>query len=299
MFHNTPQVAGQQQVPVQQYQQPQYAQPVQQPMQQQFQQQPMVAQQQFVAQGPQEMQQQQFQQAPFVQPMAPAQQSLMQQPAAAAPTVQASNDAHAQTKAYLDAAGVSHSQVEQELKATGTLSAATKQALVASHGESTTNLLVNSINTSFQSAKATADTLVTERHNYVAEAFKGVTEQSGDKTFNELVGWWQETDPATGQTRLDANTKRELNKMLAAGGMQANMALDHLINGFRAGGMQQEQAAPIVGNNNSGLGGDSAFLDATAYANQYHDIMNKEGPNSPKLRALDAQRSRSMARQPR
>lgn len=310
-FHTQPQVAGvQPQQPVQPMQQPyqQYQQQVNPMQSQQVPQQSMTyqpMQQQvntynpYQSQGPQPMQMEPMYQGGYVQPMAPAQTPHMQ-PATVTPTVNASNDVETQTQAFMDAAGVSRSQVEQELSQTGSISAATRQALVAKHGEGVTNLIANNIQTMFQSAKTQSQNVLNERYSYVQEAFKDMTPQTGEQTFQELVGWWNDADPATGQPRMDKATKAAYNKMLKAGGAEAKLALDNLIKGFREqNGAQQQQAFSVEGNNNSGLGGSSTFLSASDYAKQYDDIVRKEGANSPKLRQLDMQRTRSMNMQPR
>lgn len=305
-FHTQPQVAGAQPVqPVQPMQQPyqQYQQQQVNPMQQQqVPQQAMTYQpmQQintynpYQSQGPQPMQMEPMYQGGYVQPMAPAQTPHMQ-PATVTPTVNASNDVETQTQAFIDAAGITRSQVEQELSQTGSISEATRRALVAKHGEGVTNLITNNINTMYESTKTQSQNVLNERFSYVQEAFKDMTQQTGEQTFQELVGWWNDTDPTTGQPRMDKATKSVYNKMLKAGGAEAKLALDNLIKGFRENnGAQQQQAFSVEGNNNSGVGGSSTLLSATDYANQYDAIVRKEGANSPKLRQLDMQRTRSM-----
>lgn len=303
-FHTVPQVAGQ---PVQQpMQQPMVQQSVpQQSMTHQAPMQPVYQPQQaqvnpynpYQSQGPQVVPQEHLYQNAYVQPMAPAQTPNMQ-PAAVTPTVQASNDVTTQTQAFLDAAGVTRSQVEQELSATGSLSEATRQALVAKHGEGVTNLIANNVQSIYQSAKTTAQNVLNERYSYVQEAFKDMTQQTGQDTFRELTSWWMDNDPATGQPRMDNQTRAMYNKMLKAGGAEAKLALDNLIKGFReSNGAPQEQAFQVEGNNNSGLGGSSTMLSASEYYKQYDAIVRKEGENSPKLRQLDAQMTRSLAMQ--
>lgn len=211
--------------------------------------------------------------------------------------VTAREDATSQVQAFLDTAGISRSQVEQELSSNGKVSDRTMRALVATHGEGTTNLLVNSISTMYQSSKNQATSAAAARHDYVAEAFKDVTQQTGAETFRELTTWWQQPDPATGQPRMDDNMKREINTMLKAGGLSMKMALDHLINGFREqNGQQQNQNIVVDGSNTAALGTGGGEITAADYAKQYDAIVRKEGMNSPKLRVLDAQRMRSMQR---
>lgn len=221
---------------------------------------------------------------PVVQ--APQQQQQQEQPQTQE-QVQAVAESRKQVESFLKTAGISASQVEQEVIALGSISEGTKKALVDKHGEATTNLIVNQINSIAQAQQAAETALIKLQHDTVAEAFKGVTEQSGEQTWNELVGW--------ARTNIDAETRTSINAMLKAGGFQAKQAIQFMVDTFKTKNGVEQNGQLLNGGNLSEQSG-GAELSASAYSKELEKVVAKHGYDSPERKALDQRRLRSMTR---
>ena len=228
-----------------------------------------------------------------------AQQPMTVQTVAPSNTVQASTDARTQAESFVTAAGLNVNQVEQEVKMFGSISDQTRQALVAKHGEGTTNLLVNSINSMQQQATQQSTAAQQHRAAYMEQSGIGVAGQSGQQTFTELTQWLQGNNDQ-GQPRLTVEQKKSLNNMFASGDkFQAEQAMKFMVDTYRNEHGVAQDADPILGTNQAGTTDTNGYIDAVAYADEYHKIMTTEGPQSPKLAALDERRSRSAAMEQR
>lgn len=202
--------------------------------------------------------------------------------------VQDFSDARQQVEGFLKTAGLSAAQVEQEFGALGTLTESSMKALVDKHGKATTNLLVQEMNRIAEGAKQQAAALETMQHNMVKEAFAGVTEQSGEDTWKELVGWAREN--------VDHQTRESVNAMLKAGGFQAEQAIGFLVSQFKSKNGMEQTGQLVNGDNNQGGGQQGADLTRSEYAKQLDGLVKKHGYNSPEVNALNARREAAAKR---
>ncbi|QMP18291.1 hypothetical protein phiV141_32 [Vibrio phage phiV141] len=217
----------------------------------------------------------------------PVQQPIQSQPQQEEVQVQAINESRAQVEGFLKVAGIQASQVEQEVIALGGISEGTKKALVDKHGEATTNLIVNQINSIASAQKASEQQLATMQHTMVQEAFAGVTDQSGEQTWNELIGWCR--------TNVDVETRTSLNNMMKAGGFQAKQAIEFMVNTFKQKNGIEQTGQLLNGANEQGSSTNTE-LTASTYSRELEKIVAKHGYDSPERKALDAQRMQSRQR---
>ncbi|CAM0009563.1 head scaffolding protein [Vibrio phage K436] len=202
--------------------------------------------------------------------------------------VQDFSDARQQVEGFLKTAGLSAAQVEQEFGALGTLTESSMKALVDKHGKATTNLLVQEMNRIAEGAKQQAAALETMQHNMVKEAFAGVTEQSGEDTWKELVGWARDN--------VDQQTRASINAMLKQGGFQAEQAIGFLVTQFKSKNGMEQTGQLVNGDNNQGGGQQGADLTRSEYAKQLDGLVQKHGYNSPEVNALNARREAAAKR---
>lgn len=219
-----------------------------------------------------------------VQPGQPAQQPAPEQ---SEPQIQAINESRAQVESFLKVAGIQASQVEQEVIALGGISEGTKKALVDKHGEATTNLIINQINGIAQQQQQHEQQLVNMQHSMVEEAFKGMTDQSGEQTWNELIGWCR--------TNIEKDVRSDLNAMMKAGGFQAKQAIQYMVDTFKSKHGVEQTGQLLNGTNVNGTD-NKTELSASAYSRELEKIVAKHGYDSPERKALDAQRLASRQR---
>lgn len=218
------------------------------------------------------------------QPVQPAQQPAPEQ---SEPQIQAINESRAQVESFLKVAGIQASQVEQEVIALGGISEGTKKALVDKHGEATTNLIINQINGIAQQQQQHEQQLVNMQHSMVEEAFKGMTDQSGEQTWNELLGWCR--------TNIEKDVRSDLNAMMKAGGFQAKQAIQYMVDTFKSKHGVEQTGQLLNGTNVNGTD-NKTELSASAYSRELEKIVAKHGYDSPERKALDAQRLASRQR---
>lgn len=228
----------------------------------------------------------------------PANTPLPQAPAAPVPmqgldtpaptdTVEVSTEVRTQVEGFLTTAKVSVDQVEQEIAVLGKVSDGTRKALVEKHGEATANLVLNQIDGLAAESKKQAAALQQLQLDTVAEAFKGVTEQSPQESWNELVGW--------ARTNIDKDTRAQLNAMLKQGSFQAKQAINYMINELRSK-TGTEQQGQFVGGEAAGGTDTSNLITASEYTRQLEVLVQKHGYNSPQVQALGAKREASRKR---
>lgn len=202
-------------------------------------------------------------------------------------TVEVSTEVRAQVEGFLTTAKVSVDQVEQEIAVLGKVSDGTRKALVDKHGEATANLVLNQIDGLAAESKKQAAALQQLQLDTVAEAFKGVTEQSPQESWNELVGW--------ARTNIDKDTRAQLNAMLKQGSFQAKQAIDYMINELRTK-TGTDQQGTFLGGEAAGGSDTSDLITASEYSRQLEVLVQKHGYNSPQVQALGAKREASRKR---
>lgn len=174
-------------------------------------------------------------------PVAPAASPMLQEAPIAA------SSAHDQVQHMIKAAGLNVQDVIAQVSAEGgEVSPSIMKALADKHGEGMAMLMAGTIKGIYESnvaATAAKDKAVFDQ---VQEAFKGITEQTGQETWKELAGWAKENIPT--------EERKEINKLLAAGGFSAKLAVDALVNRFKGsdGFTQQGQMVEADGVSNAG-----------------------------------------------
>lgn len=202
--------------------------------------------------------------------------------------VAVATEARSQVEGFLKTAGIQASQVEQEIAALGGLSDATKKALVDKHGAATANLIFNQINSIAQAEQARGQQLQQMQWDMVGEAFKGVTEQTPQESWNELLTWSREN--------IDQDTRRELNSMMRAGGFQAKQAVKYMIDTLKSKQGMEQHGQLLNGDNLNQAQSGNTELSASAYSRELDKVVAKHGYDSPERRALDARRNASRQR---
>tara|TARA_R110000822_G_scaffold46604_5_gene123990 strand:+ start:4915 stop:5799 length:885 start_codon:yes stop_codon:yes gene_type:complete len=131
-----------------------------------------------------------------------------------------------QVEKLLTDAGLDVSEVAQTvINNDGKVSPELIKALVDTHGEAVASIVAEQLSGFHESRK----TLDTKRDqvifDQVADSFKGITEQGGKETWSELAGWAKENVPN--------DERKEINKLLAQGGIATKYAVDDLVNRFK------------------------------------------------------------------
>ncbi len=223
--------------------------------------------------------------APVVAPVAPV---LSEAPTPVVPVkLNYDNPAEKQTGDMLLSAGVDPIKAREAITANkGECTPEIYQALVLKHGEGMASLLANQMrqfHTNLADKNVAADKAVFEQ---VAEAFKGITKQTGEDTFKELDTW------ATKNIALDQ--RKQLNAAIAQGGFVAQLAVQELVNAFQESGDYTQPMKGIEGDNTpvQTAGGD---LTRKEYLSELDELIKKGHvyETSPQIKTLQARRTRS------
>jgi hypothetical protein len=198
-------------------------------------------------------------------------------------------DTNTQVNQFLTDAGLQSDKVVQEMVDSGELSIDSMKALVEKHGEAVATLIVDKLKGLHeQSVKA-----ATERDQavfkQVEEAFKGLTDQTGEQTWEELSGWAKANVP---------NAERaELNAMLQGGSLQAKLAIDYLVNTFKKSDAFS-QPAELLGAESVSEDYGLKPLSRNEYLRELNVLLAKghDYNTSPEIRQLEARRQKGMSR---
>lgn len=126
----------------------------------------------------------------------------------------------------VEQAGLTMKEVAAIAKANdGKLDLTTMVALTEKHGEAVAGLIADQIKDIHTQRTSEAKLRDKEIFDQVAEAFKDTTEQSGEETWKELAGWAKDNIPT--------ETRAEINKLLAQGGLAAKLAVQELTVAFK------------------------------------------------------------------
>lgn len=162
-------------------------------------------------------------------------------------------------------------------------------ALVEKHGEGMATLLSNQMTQIHTASVDKATEQDKAIYSQVADAFKGVTEQSGEQTWGELSTWAKEN--------VSNEDRKELNAVIAQGGMGAKLAVQELVNLFQQSGSYSQEMVGLEGDNvpNAAAGGD---LSRNEYNTQLDALLAKghDYNTSKEVAALQARRARSAQR---
>jgi len=223
--------------------------------------------------------------APVAEPQAP--QPVPEEPKQ---KLNYDNPAAKQTGDMLSAAGVDPLKARDAVTANGgQCTPEIYEALVKQHGEGMASLLATQMTQLHKQGVEKGNAQDQAVYDQVQEAFKGVTEQSGKETWNELSAW--------AKTNVPTDQQKELNKLLGQGGMAAQLAVQELTNAFQKSGEYTQPMEGIEGDNvpNAPKGGDLTRSDY----NTELDALLAKGHNyetSREVKALQARRAKSAQR---
>lgn len=192
---------------------------------------------------------------------------------------------------FLVEAGLNVEEVVATVTANdGSPSLAQMKALIEKHGEGVANLLAAQMKQLDAGVKAKAAKNDSEVYKQVEAAFEGVTTQTGKETWVELAGWAKDN--------VDVQTRKEINTLLAAGGLQAKLAVEHLVGLFK--GRQNTDLQPAVLLDGDGVSESSGVtpIDKATYTRELNKLLDAghEYGTSPEIKKLDARRLKGLAR---
>lgn len=225
--------------------------------------------------------------APTKEPATPpAQEPATKEPAQVSYTTPAAK----QVSDMIVEAGLDAAQARDAVNANGgKCTPEIYKALVEKHGEGMASLLsaqMTQVHTEQVEASTAQDKAI---YTQVEEAFKGVTEQTGAETWSELSTW--------AKTNVSNDDRKELNAVIAQGGMAAKLAVQELVNMFQQSGDYSQEMVGLEGDNvpNAGKGGD---LTRKEYNTELDVLLSKghDYNTSREVKALQARRARSATR---
>lgn len=198
-------------------------------------------------------------------------------------------DTNTQVTKFLDDAGLNSESVIKEFVDDGELSVDSMKALVEKHGEAVASLIIDKLKGLHEQSVKAAEARDQAVFKQVEEAFKGLTDQTGEKTWEELSGWAKENVP---------NEERaELNRMLQGGSLQAKLAIDYLVNTFKKSDAFS-QPAELLDTDNVSEDYGLKPLSRNEYLREL-DVLLAKGHDyntSPEIRQLEARRQKGMSR---
>ena len=162
--------------------------------------------------------------------------------------------------------------------------------LAEKHGEGLASILAGNMSTLHKDATAASVKADEAIYSQVKEAFKGVSDQSGADTLKELQGWAKEN--------IDEAQLAEVNKLIKQGGMAAQLAVQDLVDTYKASGDFEQVPVLMTGDGGGQQFDQSATLTRLEYNKQVKALVDKghHHDSSPEIKALGAQRLKSKAR---
>lgn len=219
-------------------------------------------------------------------PAAPAQPAAQPVQEPQAPTVQVSNDQQEQLKNFVTAAGFNADELTRDFMETGEVPQALYDKLVDQHGEPVANLLMQQMDDQREAQIAVNNETDKKMFSHIEKAFEGITEQSGADTWKELKTW-------AGENMKDQ--KDELNNMLAQGGLQAQMAIDHMIATFKASDEFTQPAQLESGEDRTNTGRGTA-ISKQEYNDQLRELLKTKSYDSKEVQDLQRRRMKAIQR---
>jgi hypothetical protein len=211
--------------------------------------------------------------------------------AAPAPTVTYKSSAAQQLAEMVTQAGMNPSEVLKAIQ--GNNGVATPEiyaALQAKHGDGMASLLTGQMSQLHETnvtASAKADKAIFDQ---VEKFFEGVTKQSGEETFKELSTWAKANLP---QDKVD-----QMNALIKAGGMGAQLAIQELTTSFQNSGDYTQPPQLMEGDNtpaNNSGGGDLTRQEHNEAVRKLVQKGHRHG-TSQEIAALGRRRTKSMSR---
>jgi len=171
----------------------------------------------------------------------------------------------------------------------GKLDADTLLKLNEKYGESVGSLIAEQLKGVYDKQVEANQAKDKAVYDQVAEAFKDVTDQSGEDTWKELNTWAKEN--------ISNEDRKELNGLLKQGGLAAKLVVQELATAFKeSNGMAYQEADLIEGDNVADI--DNSGLDKGGYTRELNKLL-AEGHDyhtSPDIRKLQRRRQKSLSR---
>lgn len=189
-------------------------------------------------------------------------------------------------QAGLDMADVAKLAKEND----GKIDLDTMVALKEKHGEAIASLIADQIQSIHTERVEAVNKRDKEIFDQVKEAFKDVTEQTGEETWKELSGWAKDN--------VSNEHRAEINQLLAQGGLAAKLAVQELVSAFKeAQGNVEYQDADLLDGDNI-PSGDGSLISKSDYNRELNELLQKGHVygESREIAKLDARRAKSIQR---
>lgn len=190
---------------------------------------------------------------------------------------------------FLTEAGLTPSQVTKDVMANeGKITPELLKTLEDKYGAGVAALITDQVVDLYKRGEEAAKAVETAIFTQVAEAFKDVTQQDGAETFKELSAWAKEN--------VANETRAELNKMLAVGGLQATLAINYLVGEFK-GKVSVDTPASLVTADTVSQAASIVPITRQQYRNELDKLMAKgHSESSPEVMKLNRARELGMKR---
>lgn len=190
----------------------------------------------------------------------------------------------------LEQAGLVPTDVTKSVTANGgEVSDELRTKLTEQHGEAVADLIIGQLQGLHKETVAKVQERDKAVFDQVQEAFKDITEQSGEETWRELATW--------AKTNVPNEERNELNKMIQAGGLQTKLAITYLVDTFKTSNDYEQPAQLEEAQSNNapkGLGP----IDRATYQRELKALEAKGHVygQSKEMATLDARRNAGIAR---
>lgn len=163
------------------------------------------------------------------------------------------------------------------------------KALVDKNGELVGKLVADKLEGFHKEAQEKLQSQQSQVYTQVEEAFKDMTNQDGQKTWNELASW--------AKTNVPNEERNEINQLLAKGGISAKLAVQELVNRFKSSDTYTQPAKLVDGDSASNSGG-VVPMSKTEYTAELRKLEAKGHVygQSQEMAKLDARRLAGMKR---
>ncbi len=196
-----------------------------------------------------------------------------------------------QVESLLNEAGLNPQDVTKAIMSNnGKLTPALMKQLAEKHGNAVASIVADQLGTFHKASVEKATKRDQDVYNQVQEAFKDVTDQSGDKTWQELSGWAKENIPN--------DERKEINKLLQQGGIAARYAINDLVSRFKSSDSFVQAAELVNGDNFSNDNSGLTPLSKAEYTQKFRELESKGHVygQSKELDKLDRQRMAGLSR---
>lgn len=193
--------------------------------------------------------------------------------------------------ALVEQAGLDMVEVATYAKANdGQIDLDTMAALKEKHGEVFAEMIADQIKGIHTERTAEAQKKDQAVFDQVEEAFKGLTEQSGEESWKELAAWSK--DNVSNEDRV------EINKLLGQGGLATKLAVQELVSAFKESqGTQEVQEADLLEADTT-THTSTGSISKSDYTRELNALLDKGHVygESREISQLDARRAKSIQR---